>query len=395
MKPEDIIELKIDSIAFGGAGVGRINDFVVFVPFTLEGEVVKARVLKVKSNYAEAAPVEILSASPDRIQPRCPYFGQCGGCVYQHMPYEKQTELKTRQVREVYRQLTGNDMQAIEETCPSPKPYHYRTKIRMKMKMSKYGTRCGFFDYYDNILLDMEECPIAAENLNQHLKKIRQDNFAFFRERNTRSWNYAFIDAAEGIIDNLGPNLETKVTVGGKTFYYSRDSFFQINHSIFTPLFETIHELLQRENIHFDSFLDLYCGVGFFGVVLSDHFKKVYFIEENKASYKLLLKNIEANGIASKSFPICATADKAVKMLSAEPEVILMDPPRSGSTPESIQQIVSMNPSCVIYISCNPATQFRDALIFEKSGFKLCYAKPFDFFPQTKHIECMAIFKKI
>lgn len=395
MNAGDMIELSIASIAFGGAGVGRVNDFVVFVPFTIPGEKVRAEILKMKPNFAEAKPLAILEPSPLRIQPRCRYFGICGGCVYQHLPYSEQLKLKTAQVREVYRHLTGMETEHILEACPSPKEFAYRTKIRMKLKLSKFRSAMGYFDYYENGLEDVDTCPIASERLNAHLAFIRGNDFDFFRSKNVRSYNYAFMDTGDGIIDNLGPNQETRTDIEGKIFYHTRETFFQINHSIFSDLFREINRLLSDQDIAFDSFLDLYCGVGFFGIALSQYFKKLYFIEENRASFKLLEKNLSANGLTGKSKSFCGSADKAIKMMNELPEVILMDPPRVGATPESVSLIASMNPRVILYVSCNPSTQCRDAKLFAEKGYGLCYIKPFDFFPQTKHIETLAVFKKI
>lgn len=392
---EELI-LTIDSIAFGGFGVARKNDFVIFVPFVMENEQVRVQIKKIKSRYAEAALSEVMVPSPLRIKAPCPYFTRCGGCSYQHIPYQDQLELKKKQVAEVYRQIVGNQMSVLEETCSSPLSYHYRTKIRMKFINNKKGVRFGYFDYFDhNVLLDVDHCHIASKGLNDYLAKVRENDFAFFKDRNIRSYNLAFMETKNTVVDNLGPNQEVETEVLGKHYTHNRESFFQINHSIFPSLFKILVDLIKRFAPQSETLLDLFCGVGFFGILLSDQVKKIDFVEENKVSFRFLLKNIELNSLKSNSEAWCRPAHKAFASLKKHYDIILIDPPRIGASETVVRQIASLSPNLVIYISCNPATQFRDIRYFFNYGLELVYLKPFDFFPQTKHIETIALFKPV
>jgi tRNA/tmRNA/rRNA uracil-C5-methylase (TrmA/RlmC/RlmD family) len=388
--------LTIDSIAFGGSGVARINDFVVFVPFVMEGEKVKVQIVKVKARYAEAVLLEVIEPSPFRVLPPCPYFTRCGGCSYQHIPYSKQLELKNRQVEEVFRQLSGGRLTVLEETEPSPLPYFYRTKIRMKFKCSKMGHRFGYYDYFEkNHLIDVEECRIASEKLNNYLKNARLNEFEFFRKKGLRSYNLAWMETESGVVDNLGPSLEVETHVLGKRFIHNRESFFQINHSIFSRLFEILQEVIRKFSSRNETLLDLFCGVGFFGILLSDGFKKVDFVEENKVSFRFLLKNAELNGLSGRSNVFCRPAASSFFALADHYDVIFVDPPRIGASEAVVRQIASKKPNLVLYLSCNPSTQVRDMNWFFENGLELVYLKPFDFFPQTKHIETLAVFKPV
>jgi len=395
MEIDDIIEVEIESVAFEGKCIAKVDNFVIFFPFVLAKEIIKVKITKIKSSYAEAKLIEIIKPSPLRVTPECSYYESCGSCVYQHIPYEEQLKLKTKQLKELYRQFNGIQPEfPIKNTCPSPKPFNYRTKIRLKYKKIKKRFIFGYFDYYSNKLIDIEQCPIASSALNRYLAEVRDNNFEFFRKQRIKSFNLSFLEGDSGVISNLDKSIEINTKILNKNFIYNRDSFFQINHSIFPSLFEILTSMLKAENIQFNSLLDLYCGVGFFGIIFSDIFKKIQFIESNKISYQYLLKNIELNHINDKSQAIYGAADSAIKQILTSPEVVLMDPPRSGATPSLIQDVIKLTPEIIIYISCNPATQFRDTKLFETSGYKITSLQPFDFFPQTKHIETVALLKR-
>lgn len=394
MNVNDLIEVRIESVAFGGSGVARIDNFVIFIPFTLPGEIVRAIILKVKSNYAEAKPIEIIDPSLNRIAPKCKYFGVCGGCAYQNIPYKNQLEIKTLQLKELYKQISNKTDLDLHEAVPSSKEWGYRTKIRLKYKKIRGEFKFGYFDHYNNELIDIESCPIASMALNEYLLKVRDNNFEFFKHNRIKAYNLAFIDTFNGVVDNLGKNHEICSAIMDKIFYYNRDSFFQINHSIFELVFLELFDILKKCNAEFNTLLDMFSGVGFFGVMLAEKFKKIIFIEENKTSCSFIRKNINVNNINNKCEIICHSADRAVSLVSSNPDVILLDPPRSGASDISIKQICNFSPKLIVYISCNPGTQFRDSLIFEEVGYNMVYLKPFDFFPHTKHIETIAVFKR-
>jgi tRNA/tmRNA/rRNA uracil-C5-methylase (TrmA/RlmC/RlmD family) len=388
------ITLTVESIAFGGSGVARWNRFVIFVPFVLPGEIIQAKIDSVKSNFAEASLVKILTPSPERITPECPYFLKCGGCAYQHLPYEKELEIKSKQIAELYKQLTGKILTVLEPILPSPEALGYRKKIRMKFKRRKTEPFFGFFDPKHHQWLDIEKCALATPRLNQYLADIRADDFQFFKTRNIGSFNLAFLEDGKKVVNNFDENTDLHTEVLGKHFHYNRDSFFQINHSIFPSMMVFLQTLIQEKMPGVRSLMDLYCGVGFFGILLSDLFEKLVFLEENKVSVKFLRKNVEVNRLLSKSQIFCEPAEKILKFHTSPVDCLLLDPPRSGVTKEFVQTLQTIRPKFVIYISCNPATQFRDLQWFEALGFSFITLKPFDFFSRTKHVETLALLRK-
>jgi 23S rRNA (uracil1939-C5)-methyltransferase/tRNA (uracil-5-)-methyltransferase len=393
MEPGRELTVEIDSVAFGGSGVARVDGLVVFVPFVLPGETVRVRVLKKHKQFAEAMPLAVVEPHPERIAPSCPYFGTCGGCAYQHVPYPVELDIKQGQVMEVFRRLAGETPPPVTAAVPSPLPYGYRTKIRMKFKSGRGAGRFGFFDHYRNALVDIDRCLLAAPPLNAYIERVRSDDFAFFREKRIRSYNLALLEGSGDVVDNLGENRDVRVSVEGARFVYNRNCFFQVNHSIFPALKRTLHSLFDAQGVTGRSMLDLYCGVGFFGILFSDRFERIGFIESNRTSFEYLLRNIEENGIVSRSETHFGPAEQGIAGLSIRPEVILMDPPRSGASAPSIRLAASLKPELIVYVSCNPATQFRDVSVFREAGYRLADLKSLDFFPQTKHIETIALFR--
>ncbi len=388
------VTLTIESIAFGGFGVARLDGFVIFVPFVLPGETVEAKILRVKSRFAEATLIKIITPSPERIAAECQYFSKCGGCAYQHMSYEKELDTKSKQIAELYKQITGKKLTVLDTILPSPQALGYRSKIRMKFKRRRTSSIFGFFDQDNNQLLDIENCPLATHRLNQYLTDVRSNDFHFFKTRNTNSFNLAFLEDGEKVVNNIDDNENLHTEILGKHFYYNRNTFFQINHSIFPPLIEFLRTLIRDKVPGVHSLMDIYCGVGFFGILLSDLFEQILFLEENKVSVQFLRKNVEANGLLFKSQIFCESADKILKFHSKPVDCVLLDPPRSGVTKEFVQTLQILRPKSVIYISCNPATQFRDLQWFEEAGFVFTYLKPFDFFPRTKHVETLALLQQ-
>jgi 23S rRNA (uracil1939-C5)-methyltransferase/tRNA (uracil-5-)-methyltransferase len=381
------IELEIDSLTNLGSGVGRVGGWVVFVPFALPGEKVKARVYRNDKNCSHADLVEVLVPSPDRVQPVCPLFGDCGGCQYQHLDYQKQLEWKTRQVGELMKHMAGivfpvNPCLSTEQT------WHYRSKITPHFERSRDGVigEIGFLaNGQRSRLVDVAECAIAMDAINKALPEIRAG---------IRAKAATFKRGSTVLIRATGDGVETdfKATaterVGNLTFQFLAGDFFQ-NNPFILPLF-TGYVAKQASAGGARFLVDAYCGSGLFALTLAKHFEKVAGVEVSETSCEWARKNAKGNQIANATF-LTASAEAIFDQVSfpAAETAVVIDPPRKGCTQEFIDQLVKFGPSRVVYVSCDPATQVRDLKLLGSGGYQLEDVQPFDLFPHTRHLECV------
>lgn len=381
------IELEIDSLTNLGAGIGRSGGWVVFVPFALPGETVKARVYRNDKNCSHADLVEVLVPSPDRVQPACPLFGDCGGCQYQHLDYQKQLEWKTRQVGELMKHMAGvvfpvNPCLSTEQTR------HYRSKITPHFERPRDGVigEIGFLSNGQRSrLVDVPECLIAMDAINQALPEIRAGIRA--RAADFKRGSTVLIRATgDGVMTDFKATATERV--GDLTFQFLAGDFFQ-NNPFILPLF-TGYVAKQAAAGGARFLVDAYCGSGLFALTLAKHFEKVAGVEVSETSCEWARKNAKSNQIENATFLTASAEDifANISFPSAETTVVI-DPPRKGCTPEFIDQLVKFGPSRVVYVSCDPATQVRDLKLLGSGGYQLLDVQPFDLFPHTRHLECV------
>ena len=383
----EIVELDIEALSNLGAGIAKPKGWVVFVPFTLPGEKVRARVWRNEANCSHADLVEILSPSPDRIEPGCPHFGTCGGCQYQHLPYEKQLEWKTRQVRELLAHMVGIEAE-VKDTIPSPRQWGYRSKITPHFQRPKPGEDfpIGFLEFNRrHRLVDVHHCPIAMDEINEALPAIRQDVKS--RATEYKKGATLLLRATEGRVetDHRSPVSEK---VAELTFHFLAGDFFQNNPFILEAF--TGHAAEKASGPEQQFLLDAYCGSGLFGLSLAKRFEQVVGIELSETSADWARRNAKTNGIENASF-IAASAENHFADITFPPKKtsVVIDPPRKGCSEDFLTQLFTFGPSRVVYISCNPATQMRDLRRFLDQGYEIESIQPFDLFPQTRHLECV------
>jgi tRNA/tmRNA/rRNA uracil-C5-methylase (TrmA/RlmC/RlmD family) len=361
--------LTIHDIAFGGQGVGRLDDFVVFVPFVLTGEVVEVEITEVKKRFARARLVRVLQPSPERVQPLCGYFGDCGGCQYQHIDYAAQLRLKHKQITDLFERIGGFKSQLISPVIPCPQPYGYRNRIMIRSQWDKFkqGLNIGFIRHDNRLVVDIEECKIAEPALNEQIRHVRADP---------------------------PPKGGHKVVlrVAAENWEVPRDSFFQNNYFLLPKLVESARRCLQHSGSRF--LLDIYCGVGFFGIELGDLVERFVGVELDRQAVRAARANAAAHGRNNGEF-IDGRAEALLPSLldrfSASATSVLLDPPRTGCLPESLALLREVRPAQIIYVSCHPATMARDLNILCAEGvFDLVNVVPLDMFPQTQHVECVA-----
>ena len=383
----EVVELKIEALSNLGAGIAKPKGWVVFVPFALPGERIRAKVWRNETNCTHADLVEILEPSPDRIEPHCPHFATCGGCQYQHLPYEKQLEWKTRQVGELLWHMVGIEAE-VKATIPSPKQWGYRSKITPHFQRPKPGEDfpIGFLEFNRRTrLVDVYNCPIAMDEINEVLQPIRDD--VKRRAAEYKKGATLLLRATEDRVetDHRAPVSEK---VGDLKFNFLAGDFFQNNPFILDSF--TGHAAEQAKGPNQKYLLDAYCGSGLFGLTLAKNFEQVVGIELSETSADWARRNAKTNGIENASF-IASSAEALFADITFPPEQtsVLIDPPRKGCSMDFLNQLFTFGPSRVVYVSCNPATQMRDLKSFLEQGYKIESIQPFDLFPQTRHLECV------
>jgi tRNA/tmRNA/rRNA uracil-C5-methylase (TrmA/RlmC/RlmD family) len=369
LKIGDPISLTIHDLAFGGEGVGRIDDFVVFVPFVAVGETVEAEVTEVKKNFARAKLLRVVQASPDRVTPECRYFGACGGCQYQHIAYPAQLLIKHKQIADLLERIGKIPREVIAPVIPCPAPYGYRNRIMIRSQWNGRAKKLeiGFIRADNNFVEDIEECKIAEPALNEQILKVRA---------------------------NPPPKggLKVVLRVQPDDWEVPRDSFFQNNFFLLPRLVETVRELLQAGGAR--HLIDLYCGVGFFGIEAASVVESFAGVEYDRLAIEAARQNAARRKIVNGEF-ISAKVETALPELlakfSAEKTAVILDPPRKGCPPETLELLRQTRPAQVIYVSCHPATMARDLNILTADNvFELERVQPLDMFPQTQHVECVA-----
>lgn len=381
------IELTIDSLTNLGAGVGRIDGWVVFVPFSLPGEVVKARVFRNDKSFSQADLVEVLVPSPDRVTPGCPLFGECGGCQYQHLSYEKQLAWKTRQVGELMKHMAAISF-PVNDCLASEQIWNYRSKITPHFEKAKDGDLgpIGFLAFgRRSQLIDVPQCPIAMDVINRELPAIREG----LRKRAN-----SFKRGATVLLRATGDRVETDFRavateqVGDLKFQFLAGDFFQNNPFILPAFTGYVAKQAAAGGAKF--LVDAYCGSGLFSLTLAKDFEKVAGVEVSETSCEWARKNAAANQITNATF-LTASAEAIFDQIAfpAAETAVVIDPPRKGCTPEFIEQLVKFGPSRVVYVSCDPATQVRDLKQLSEAGYQLADVQPFDLFPHTRHLECV------
>jgi tRNA/tmRNA/rRNA uracil-C5-methylase (TrmA/RlmC/RlmD family) len=360
-----IVDLKIEDVAFGGKGVGREQGKAMFVPYTIENELVSAEIVREKKQFAEADLLEVKESSPHRITPECPYFGRCGGCAYQHIDYEHQLAIKWRQVRSVLQRIGKLRDIPLRPIIPSPKQYEYRNRITVHVQDGVIG----FFRRDSHRLVDIERCPISSDEVNRALGELRG--------RNPRDGHYTLRMAS------------------------ARRVFSQTNDEVADALRDLVVHLVPTNQ---DLLIDAYCGAGFFAKALLDKFKRIVGIDWDKFAIDAAkehateketyiagdvgveLQNVEGVHLSQ---PARINNPESERLSSMALTTLILDPPATGLNADVREAIVDLAPTTLIYVSCNPATLARDVKELQEK-FTIQAVTPLDMFPQTAEIEVVA-----
>ena len=351
-----IIDLKIEDVAFGGKGVGREKGKAVFVPLTIENELISAEIVREKKQFAEAEIVDLQEGSPHRVQPECPYFGRCGGCAYQHIDYGHQLAIKWRQVRDVLQRIGKLKDVPMRPIVPSPVAYAYRNRITVHAQDGVIG----YFRRDSHQLIDVERCPIAMDEVNRALADLRTTQ--------VRDGHYTL-----------------RAQSGPRVFSQTNDAVANAMRDLIVQLVPPAPELL----------IDAYCGVGSFAKALLDKFQRVIGIDWDKFAIAEAKKTAteketyHAGDIAEELRVLLKQSRANLTALSSQVSrgtTVIVDPPTTGLSAGVRQAIVDLAPATLIYVSCNPATLARD-LKELREKFVVESVTPLDMFPQTAEIE--------
>ena len=443
------LELRIDSLAYGGNGVARLNGFVVFVRRGLPGDTVRARVTKVKRNHAEALATEVLVPGPERVEAPCAHYPACGGCRFQDLAYEAQVRAKDEQVADALRRLGGIADAPLEAIIPAASVFHYRNKLEYSFTQYDDGPTLGFHKAgrWDDVL-EVEQCWLTTELGNAIRNTVRdwareerleaydqESQRGYLRHlvvREARNTGQALVVlvTAPGekfesgyLVERLrrfpevrsihwaindtpaeATNLPTRLLWGedsieeelcGLRFRVSPNAFLQTNTQMAELLYGLAREYAGLSGTQ--TVWDLYCGIGTIGLTLARDALTVWGIEVSEESVARALENADLNGIANAAF-FAGNVGQAVEELvdhSGAPDVVVVDPPRAGLAGKALRRLGRIGAPRIVYVSCNPTTLASDLKVLrEEWGYELRRAQPVDMFPHTPHVECVSLLEK-
>ncbi len=448
LKKNDIIKLNITSMTAQGSAVGKTADgIVVFVPCAAVGDELEVKILKTKKTYAYGKIERIISPSKSRIEPDCPHFPKCGGCVYRHIDYNSEKEIKFNRVKDAVERIGGLKNVRINEVVSNDKTDRYRNKAQLPAGNTSDGIELGFYALHSHRIVGCEDCLLQPEFFSKIMDITR--NFMRFTEQSaydekTRKGKlrHLYIRYAEAtdelmicyVINGKGlkredilisalkkefPNLKsvvfnsntenTNVIMGkknrtaygsdyitdelcGKRFKLSPLSFYQVNRA----QAEKLYEIAKNYAAPYGKLLlDLYCGTGTIGLTMADKFDRLIGVEIVEDAVKDARENARINGVNNAEF-ICGDASFAADELrknGLKPDVVVLDPPRKGCGEELCKTVAEMSPERVVYVSCDPETLARDLKTFDELGYKTQEITPVDLFSRTAHIESVALLK--
>ncbi len=400
MTETDLI-IQLTGMAYGGEAIGRDDqNRMVFVPFGIPGETVRVELTEIHKRWARGRLTSIETSSPQRQQARCPHFQVCGGCHYQHMPYDMQLTTKQEVLHDQLSRIGGLREPPLQPIVPSPSPWETRNKASFAL------TDDGQLAYHGSspeILVPVSQCPILQPGLEELRQSLDLDALPGLDQVTLRTAHSGEMLIFEGSLDrDLSFHFDSPVSVvwvgekgvsilsgsdqmlysiDGLDFVVSAGSFFQVNTAILPELVGHVLKLLDPRPGQV--IVDAYAGVGLFSKFLAEKNARVIAIEESPWSCRDFELNLEPYDVSLYE----ASVEEALPALEAGPHSILLDPPRAGLSREALQDVLALNPEKIVYVSCDPATLARDLRHFGEAGWHPGSITPFDLFPQTYHVE--------
>jgi 23S rRNA (uracil1939-C5)-methyltransferase len=408
MKQETVIP---EIYTYGGETMGRLADGrAIFVPFALPGEEVQVELVEDKPRYARARLVEVLTPSEKRIEPRCPHFADCGGCHYQHLPYQEQLTVKTNVLREQLQRIGKIEDPPVMPCVASKQPWNYRNHIQFQL--SSEG-QLGFLAQSAQVVIPITECHLPEDSINQLWPQLdleaipgldrvairlgaNQDLMVVLQSSDPHPVGLD-LDTPLSVV-HLGPggglvmagDDHIVVEIKERLFRVSASSFFQTNAAMAEAMVAHLLDGLPLDEN--STLIDAYCGVGLFSAFLAPHIGRLVAIEASpEAGDDFAINLDEFEHVELYQAPV----EDVLPTLDLRPEVIVVNPPRSGLARQALDGILSLEPGRLAYISSDPATLARDAKRLIQAGYQLQEVTPFDVFPQTYHIESISFWEKV
>ena len=390
-----ILKAKIEGIVTSGAGLVKINGKSVFIEGGIPGETVVCRTVREHRSWAQAELLEILEASSDRVRPVCDFYGICGGCSLQHLSYPAQLTAKTAILKDAFTHIGG--FNPPEPTVSPSEPWEYRNRMQFHA-IRRFDKRCpdafcGLKARKSAGIIPISDCPVADPGIRGLLMGRGKEARAFFvspgKDRVT-------VYARQGALLSEGGVTQGRMTILGKELTLDARVFFQSNGTMLEKLVSDLREIvaglsgpggqLKIANL---PMADLYCGVGTFAIFLGELFPHVDMVEENKAALALARENLASLGSAN--FYAKRIEDWAKNAPLNGYGFAIVDPPRQGLAPGLVQRLAGSGPQVLAYISCDPATLARDSKTL-LGAYELADLRWYDFYPQTAHVESLALF---
>jgi len=407
-----LIDLQLSAMAHGGSALGRHEGQVIFVPYAIPGETVRVELVESRTRWARARLVEILEASPNRVEPPCPYFGadRCGGCHFQHMAYEAQAQFKGAVVGDQLARIGGLDDANVQDIIGAAEPWGYRNHVQFSLTLEG---KLGLLTADTHRVIPVHECLILDPLLDDlwsaldvewpqlHRLSLRcgsasGDLLAAFELDHYEDFDIdvdfpvscvLLLTDGEAVV--LMGNSYLTEYVAGRDYRISAGSFFQVNTAGAEALIALVDDYLAPT--HDDVLLDLYCGVGLFGLALADRVGRVIGIESDPSAVADFRHN--AQGLEQVTL-LEGKAQAALPLVQETVDLFVLDPPRSGMGETVAGEVARLEPRRIAYVSCDPATLGRDARRLSEFGFRLEVVQPIDLFPQTYHVESIALFSR-
>lgn len=447
LNKNDIHNIDIIDLSFQGSGVAKIDEFIIFIDGALPGDFCEIKILKVKKNYAFGKILNIIKPSTYRVGSKCPVFSKCGGCSLQHLEYSQQLIIKQKKVENCLRRI-ANLLEVDVKPCVGLKaPYHYRNKVQYPVREINNELKIGFYQKNSHNIVDFYSCfiqnPVNEEIINiikSHM--VKYNITAYNEENNTGVVRHIFIRVAHitkeimvcivvkgknsNIIKNKSelikslnkiPNMvsivlnynndKTNVIMGQKvdtlfgkqyiidyidniSFKISAKSFYQVNSVQTERLYKQIIKLLNIDNSK--TVLDAYCGIGTISLFIAKYAKKVYGVEIVSEAIYDAIENAKINNVNNTEFILGKAEEVIPNRFDKETiDIVILDPPRKGCHEDLLNSVISINPEKIIYVSCEPSTLARDLKLLCQHKYNVTNVIPYDFFPQTMHVETLVL----
>ena len=448
VKKNNIYRVSITGMGTKGEGIGKIDNFTIFIPGAILGEEVEVNIIKVNKNYAVGKLLNIIIASEERVKPICDIYTRCGGCQLQHMSYKEQLNFKRQKVKDALLRLGGIDVE-VEPVLGIKNPYRYRNKVQLPIGKENEKVSIGFYAPRSHNIIDLKTCLIQDEKADDIIKILREwikeFNVPIYNEKEHKgNLRHIMVRTAfktgevmvvlvtkdknlphkEELINKLIENLQGVVSIiqninsqktnvvlgkesivlwgkdkiidyiGNFKFAITPLSFFQVNPIQTEVLYNKALEYadLKGNEVVFDA----YCGTGTISLFLSQKAKKVYGVEIVAEAIESAKLNAKENNVDNVDF-IVGESEQVIPELiekGIKADVVVVDPPRKGCEKSLLEAMANMSPEKIVYVSCDPATLARDLGVLEKLGYKVIRVQPVDMFSNTYHVENVVLLEK-